>query len=139
MKKRSISSDTIAVFSFPLPSPSNYALLANLVTILSHVYSRAIIVTGNFISTLPHVIDDLRLANKSNILIYDLRAKLPVRDKYVPLTIKLLTYIKIQLNLIAATIKLCNMFEIALLFIGIPHMLPIILLLRLMRKRIIVY
>ena len=139
MKKRDNSSDTIAIFSFPLPSQSNYALLANLVTILSHVYSRVITVTGDFISALPYVIEDLRLANKNHIFIYDLRVKLPSRDEYVPFITKLFIYIKIQVNIITASIKLHDMIRAALFFIGIPHMLPVILLLRLMRKKIIVY
>jgi len=139
VKKQGNSNSTIAVFSFPLPSQSNYALLANLVTILSHIYSRVIVVTGDFISILPHIIDDLRLANKSRIFIYDLRVKLPSRDEYVPFIIKLFIYIKIQVNIITASIKLRNIIRFALFFIGIPHMLPVILLLRLMKKRTIVY
>jgi len=134
MKKQGNSSGTIAVFSFPLPSRSNYALLANLATILSHVYDKVIIVTGDLISAFPHIIDDLKPANKSRIFIYDLRVKLPSRDRYVPFITKLFIFIKIQVYIVTASIRLSNMIKSALFFIGIPHMLPLILLLRLMKK-----
>jgi hypothetical protein len=139
MSSQGDPSDTVAVFMFPLPSPTNYALLANLVTILSHVYSTVIVVTGGIIKNLPHILDDLRLANKKNIYIYDIGSKLPSRSELAFLFIKLFTYIRIQTGLIGAAIKLRNLFKVALLFIGIPHMLPVITLLRLLNKRIIVY
>jgi len=132
-------SDTVAVFMFPLPSPTNYALLANLVTILSHVYSKVIVVTGGIIKNLPHILDDLRLANKKNIYIYDIGSKLPSRSESAFLFMKLFIYIKIQTGLIGAAIKLRDLFKVALMFIGIPHMLPVITLLRLLNKKIIIY
>ena len=132
-------SDTIAVFMFPLPSPTNYTLLASLVTILSNVYLRVIIVTGGLTKNLPHILDDLRLANKKNVYIYDLGSKLPRRSEKALLIAKLVIYIKIQIGLIVGVIKLRSLFKTSLLFIGIPHLLPIIILLRLLRKRIIIY
>jgi hypothetical protein len=131
--------DTIAVFTFPLPSPTNYALLASLVTILSHVYSRVVVVTGGLIRNLPHILDDLRLANKRNIYVYDIGSKLPSRSEKTLLFVKLVTYVKIQVGLIASVIKLRNLFKTSLLFIGIPHLLPTVILLRLLKKRIIIY
>jgi hypothetical protein len=132
-------SDTIAVFMFPLPSPTNYTLLASLVTILSNVYLRVIIVTGGLTKNLPHILDDLRLANKKNVYIYDLGSKLPRRSEKALLIAKLVIYIKIQIGLIVGVIKLRSLFKTSLLFIGIPHLLPVIILLRLLRKRIIIY
>jgi hypothetical protein len=131
--------DAITVIMFPLPSPTNYALLANLITILSHVYSHVLVITGGFIENLPHVIEDLRLANKGNIYVYDIGSKLSSRSSTVPFFAKLFTYIKIQINLIGAIIKLHNLFKVALLFIGVPHMLPVTILLRMFNKKIIVY
>jgi hypothetical protein len=124
---------------FPLPSPTNYTLLASLVTILSNVYLRVIIVTGGLTKNLPHILDDLRLANKKNVYIYDLGSKLPRRSEKALLIAKLVIYIKIQIGLIVGVIKLHSLFKTSLLFIGIPHLLPIIILLRLLRKRIIIY
>jgi hypothetical protein len=131
--------DTITIFMFPLPSPTNYALLANLVTILSHVYSRVIVVTGGLTKNLPHILDDLRPANRKNIYIYDIGSKLPSRSEKVSSFIKLVIYIKIQIGLIVGAIKLRRLFKTSLVFIGIPHMLPIVILLRLLNKVIIIY
>jgi len=139
MSSQNDPSNTIAVFTFPLPSLANYALVANLVTILSHVYSRVIVVTGGLIQNLPHILDDLRLANKKNIYVYDIGSKLPSRSVSASLFMKLFIYIKIQIGLMVALIKLRNLFKVALLFIGIPHLLPVILLLRLLNKKTIVY
>jgi hypothetical protein len=132
-------SDTIAVFMFPLPSPTNYALLASLVTILSNVYLRVIVVTGGLTKNLPHILDDLRLANKKNVYIYDVGSKLPSRSGKAHLFAKLVIYIKIQIGLIVGVIKLHSLFKTSLLFIGIPHLLPVIILLRLLKKRIVIY
>jgi hypothetical protein len=131
--------DTIAVFMFPLPSPTNYVLLANLVTILSHVYSRVIVITGGIIKNLSHILDDLRLANKKNIYIYDIGSKLPSRSGKASFFIKLVIYIKIQISLIVGAIKLRRLFKTSLLFIGIPHLLSIVILLRLLNKVIVIY
>jgi len=131
--------DAIAVIMFPLPSPTNYALLANLITILSHIYSCVLVITGGFIKNLPHIVEDLRLANKKNIYVYDIGSKLPSRSEPTHLFMKLFIYIKIQVGLIEAVIKLRNLFKVALLFIGIPHMLSVIILLRLLNKKIVIY
>jgi len=100
MSSQGDPSDTVAVFMFPLPSPTNYTLLASLVTILSNVYSRGIIVTGGLTKNLPYILDDLRLANKKNVYIYDLGSKLPRRSEKALLIAKLVIYIKIQKGLI---------------------------------------
>jgi len=136
---RFVAENTIAVFSFPLPSPTNYSLLANLVTILSHVYHRVIIVTGNFVKQLPFLMDDLRLSNKKRVLVYDIGCKLPQRSDKTPLFKKLFIYIKIHIGFKVAIIRLHSDFRTALLFIGLPHMFPIALILKLLRKKIVVY
>jgi hypothetical protein len=130
---------TIAIFSFPLPSPTNYSLLANLVTILSHVYPRVIIFTGNFTRHLRFIIDDLRLSNKKHIYVYDFKHKLFSRDSQTSLLTKFFVYIKIQVSFIVAVLKLHSTFGMALFFIGIPHMLPLLVILRLLGKKIILY
>jgi|GEM_PF-3971834 len=131
--------NTIAIFSFPLPSLTNYSLLANLATIISHIYPRVIIFTGNFIKHLPLIIDDLRLSNKKNIQIYDFKYKLFSRDNPTSLLTRFFVYIKIQASFIVAVLKLHSKFRTALFFIGIPHMLPSLIFLRLLGKKIILY
>jgi hypothetical protein len=131
--------NTIAVFSFPLPSPTNYSLLANLATILSHIYPCVIIITGNFTRHLSSIVDDLRLSNKKHIYVYDFKYRLFSRDIQVPLLVKFFVYLKIQISFIVAILKLHSAFRIALFFIGIPHMLFPIIILRLLKKKIILY
>jgi len=134
---RFVSKDSIAIFTFPLPSPTNYALLANLVTILSHVYARVIVITGGLIKHIHEVIDEI--AHSNNVYIYDIGLKLPLRDYKSPLIVKVFTYVKIQVKFLFAALKFRSEFETALFFIGIPHMFFILLILRLLKKKIVVY
>lgn len=131
--------NTIAVFTYPLPSPTNYALLANLVTILSWVYAHVIIFTGNFVAHLPEIIDDIRLSNKKALYVYDIGYKLPPRSSKVSIITRLFIYIKIQLSFITAILKLHSKFKVALFFVGVPDMLIMLIILRLFKKRIVVY
>lgn len=130
--------DTIAVFAFPLPSPSNYVLLANLMTILSHLYTRVIVVAGGITKYFKEVISETMHA-KNNIYICDIGLKLPQREYEISRVKRVLTYIKIQIRLISIALKISPGFRVALFFIGIPHLLIVIVLLRLLRKRLMVY
>jgi hypothetical protein len=134
--------DTIAVFMFPLPSPTNYALLASLIAILSRVYARVIVVTGGFIRHMPQVSGNLRFSNKKAVFVYDIKYKLPSRsgeNTEFSLCSKVLIYVKIQVRFLVAVLKLASSFKTALFFIGILHMFHILILLRLLRKKIILY
>ncbi|UNQ73154.1 hypothetical protein [Infirmifilum sp. NZ] len=133
------SEDTIAVFTFPLPSPTNYALLANLATILSWVYKRVIIITGSFVSHLPDIIGDLKYSNKKSIYVYDFKYKLPPRGGNASVLTKFFAYVRIQLSFIVAVLKLRSNFNTALFFIGVPDMLMVLIILRLLRKKVVVY
>lgn len=139
LKIKYIASNSIAVFSYPLPSPTNYALLASLVTILSYIYKYVIVITGNFIENLPNVSNYLELSNKKAIYIFDIRCKLPPRNSQTSLIIKLFIYLKIQVNLLVAILKLHSIFDTVIFFIGISHMLFMLIFLRLLKKKIVLY
>lgn len=112
-------------------------MLVNLATILSHVYTRVIVITGGLTKYIQEVMDEI--AHSNNVYIYDVGLKLPPRDYKTSLMIKVFTYIKIQVKFLSATLKFCSEFKTALFFIGIPHMFFVLLILRLFKKKVIVY
>ncbi len=126
----------IIVVSFPLPSPTNYMLLASLLVVLSHVYDRIHVVAGG----LPRSLSALRelvygKRGRGAIMIYDAGIYMERRGRGAA------KYLVIQARIAAMTLRALARAPGApvLFFIGIPHMVHLLLLARIAGRKTVYY
>lgn len=132
--------ESIIVVSFPLPSVTNYSLLLSLVVILSNVYKCTIVICGGLVQNLVNNIDLIKLIKNKQVFILDIGLRMSHKPSSRKLSLRgIILYFKIQIKLISALIKLHRHAKVVMAFIGLSHMIPTLLLVKLFRKKLVVY
>ena len=129
---------SVAISTFPLPSPTNYALLCNLIVILSKLVSPVYVVTGG-LTLYKNYIKELLDYAPCNTFICDIKMKMIERSTAASPLKCILIYILVQLKMLVCFIKVLPKVDVVIFFIGVPHMLPLIVLAKIFKKRIIYY